>query len=180
MESNNSLSILPDGMSMPYVAIFDSKKEAILEPLTELPLGTFVVGFFYNYREEKEDECEITLETNNPNLIDIPALKTNMPLRVQWGHIFSDGSSKSGPVRTVVLRDIEANFSESGVKYVLKCTDAFAVTKNTRAELKEQMFSTWVKNNLSDKFSIEVIDYTKSHQMFIKKLDDVDDRQRSK
>lgn len=177
MAENN---ILPDGMAMPYVAIFDSGGRAILEPVTQLPLGTFVVNFFYQYKEEKEDECEIVLETNNPNLIDLPALTPNMPLRVQWGYIFSDKTSKSGPVRTVAIRDIDANFSESGVKYTLKCTDPFAITKNVRAELKEQMFSTWVENNLADRFSIEVVDFTREHKMFIKKIDDPNDRQRSK
>lgn len=155
----DSKAIASNGSATPYLAIFDGRSKPIVDPFTGFPIGIYVVNFEYVYDEEDDDTFEITLNCDNPDLIDLPQLGYQMPLLLQWGWIFSDGSSNCGPVRKVVIRDSESNFTESGVRIILKGTDAFALTKTTPANLEDETLVKWIKNNLEGKFQVDLIDY---------------------
>lgn len=165
----DSKPIMEGGSATPYLAIFDGRSNPIVDPLTNLPIGTYVTNFEYVYNEEDDDTFEITLTCDNPNLIDLPQLSYLMPLLLQWGWIFSDGSSNCGPVRKVVIRDSESNFSDSGVKIVLKGTDAFALTKVMPANNEDEIMVKWITNNLEGKFYIDIIDYEVQNKLSIVK-----------
>lgn len=160
----DSKPILSQGSATPYLAIFDGNSKPIIDPQSKLPIGVLVVSFFYEYNEEEDDTFEIVLNSDNPNLIDIPQLNNLMPLLLQWGWIFSDGTANCGPVRKVVIRDSEVEFTESGVKITLKGTDSFALTKIMPSDLEDKTMVQWIKNNLEGKFYIDFIDYEVKNQ----------------
>lgn len=160
----DSKPIIPNGTASPYLAIFDIQGKSIKDPKSNLPIGMLVTNFTYEYNEEKSDTFEISIECNNPDLIDLPSLGNQMPLQLQWGWIYPDGSSNSGPVRKVVIRDTELSLKESGVRLIIKGTDAFDLTKNTPSDLEDKTFVQWVKNNISGKYTIEIIDYSSKNQ----------------
>ena len=47
---SNEKSMLPKGFGMPFVKVTDSQNKPIIDPLSGLPIGTFVTGFEYTYR----------------------------------------------------------------------------------------------------------------------------------
>lgn len=96
---SDSNPTLHKGTGTPYLAIFDGGKSAIIDPLNNLPIGVFVTSFQYDYEEGKEDSGRIIIETNNTNLISLKSLQYMMPLFLQWGWIYSDSTSKSGPLK---------------------------------------------------------------------------------
>lgn len=182
MEDNKP--ILPKGTGTPYLAIFDIKGKPIIDTKSNLPIGMLVTNFTYEYDEEKEDKAEITLECDNPNILDHPSLRIQFPLTLQWGWLYPDGTSKCGPIRKVVIRDHDISFGENGIRVNISCTDAFALTKVSPAQLEERAFNTWVKNNIEGKFFMEVVDYSVNNKVYIKKMEADNDgrpnRQRSK
>lgn len=165
----DSKPILPNGSATPYLAIFDAGGKPIIDPQSKLPIGVLVTNFEYVYDEEDDDTFEITLESNNPDLLDLPQLGHLMPLLLQWGWIYSDGTSNCGPVRKVVIRDNETHFSESGVRITLKGTDAFALTKTMPSDLKEKTFLQWSKNNIEGRFYMDIIDYQVKNRLYATK-----------
>jgi len=166
MEDNKP--ILKDGTGTPYIAIFNSRGKPIIDPKNKIPIGMNVYDWWYEYNEEKEDSAEIALETDNPNLVDHPDLNIQSTINMQWGYIYADGTSHCGPVRTVIIRDTNVEFGTNGTRLVLICTDSFATTKTTPADMEEKAFIMWVKNNIQGKFFVEIIDHTTNTQLYIK------------
>jgi len=166
MEDNKP--ILKHGTATPYIAIFNSRGKPIICPKNKMPIGMNVSNWHYEYDEEKEDSAEITVETDNPDLIDHPDLAEQKTIKLQWGYIYDDGTSHSGPTRSVIIRETDTDFGDDGIKIKLKCTDSFAVTKSTPADMEEKVFATWLKQNIQGKFFVEIVDHTTNTQLFIK------------
>lgn len=161
----DSTSILELGTATPYLAIFDVTQKPIMIESKGQPLGTFVSSFWYEYCEEDDDKAEIVIETDTPDICNLPSLGIQMMLHLQWGYIFPQNEKKCGPVRKVVIRDVEESYSARGIKITLKCTDAFSLLKQSPADLENQLFGQWVKNNVEGKFTLEIINYNKNHQI---------------
>ena len=166
MEDNEP--ILKNGTGTPYLAIFNSRGKPIICPKNKMPIGMNVSSWHYEYDEEKEDSAEITIETDNPNLVDHPDLAEKSTIKMQWGYIYDDGTSHCGPVRAVVIRDTDVDFDDNGIKLKLNCTDSFAVTKSTPADMEEKVFATWLKQNVAVNFFIEIVEHTTNTQLHIK------------
>lgn len=122
------------GMGTPYLAIFDSAETPIIDSLHNLPIGVFVTYFKYNYVEDGIDTGEIVIETNNTNVSDHPSLQYLMPLKLQWGWIYPDGSSLSGPMRSIVVKDHKLSFTPKGVKFTIELSDSSFLTKSEPAD----------------------------------------------
>lgn len=161
----DSISIIPHGTATPYVAVFDTKGKPITDPKSNLPIGALMTSFTYVYSEEDDDTFELQLDTDNPNILDLPQLQTQMPLLLQWGYIYPDNTSHSGPVRKVVIRDHDIRFSDSGVKATIKGTDAFALTKVKPSDLEDKTLVQWIKNNIQGNYTIEIIDYSAKNKL---------------
>lgn len=161
----DSTSITPMGTATPYVAVFDSKGKPIKDPKSGLPIGALITSFVYVYEEEDDDTFELQIDTDNPDILDIPQLQTQMPLTLQWGYIYPDGSSHSGPTRKVVIRDHSIRFSDSGVKATIKGTDAFALTKVKPADLEDKTLVQWLKNNIQGTYTLEIVDYSVKNRL---------------
>ena len=99
----DSDATLYEGMGVPYLAIFDGGQEAIIDPVSKLPIGVYVVSFEYTYEEGKEDKGRFIIVTNNTNLISLKEFNYMMPLHLQWGWIYPDATSKSGPLKKVLI-----------------------------------------------------------------------------
>lgn len=151
--------ILKGGTATPFLSIYSSKGTPIMDPKNKLPIGTYVSDFWYEYREEDSDECEITIECDNPDLITLPELSVQSTLILQWGYIYFDNTSYNGPVRKVMIRDYQADFNETGTRFVLKCTDLVAILKNKPADYTNKLFGVWLENNITGKFAISIIDF---------------------
>lgn len=145
MENTKSLK---NGTGTAYLAIFDNNKKPVCDN-RGIPIGVYMSDFWYQYEEDGSDSAEITLNTDDPDIVDIPALAHDNTLRVQWGLIFSDGTSESSPVRKIVIRDHDIDFDENGVKLLLKCTDGADKIKALPADRKPQLLAEWIKNNLA-------------------------------
>lgn len=160
----DSKPIIPQGTATPYLGIFDIQGKPIIDTKSQLPIGMLTTSFVYEYNEEKSDTFEITIECDNPDIIDLPSLGNQMPLQLQWGWIYPDGTSNSGPVRKVVIRDSDLTLGSNGIKLTIKGTDAFDLTKNNPSDLEDKTFVQWVKNNISGRYTLEIIDYSKKNQ----------------
>ena len=154
--------ILPDGTGTPYLAIFSPTNKPIVDPKSGLPIGIFVSSFFYEYSDEKEDTAEIVIDIDNPNLLDIPELQKQRSLKVQWGWLYPNKKNKIGPLRSIVIVDSDSAYGSQGVKFTLKCQDAFSLyakTTHSKPNYEEKAFQSWVKDNIGGKFMLEVVDY---------------------
>lgn len=159
---NKSKQVLPEGTGTPYLAIFSPTNKPIVDPKTGLPIGIFVSSFFYEYSEEKEDKAEIVIETDNPNLLDIPELQMQRTLKLQWGWLFPNKQKQVGPLRSVIIIDRDSAYGSQGVRVTIKCQDSFShFAKNTHSKVnyEEKAFQSWVKDNIEGKFMLEVVDY---------------------
>ena len=107
----DSKPILVNGNGTPYLAIFDGAGSPIMDEFNGIPIGMEVENFNYKYTEGK-------------GIVDHPSLQFKMPLKIQWGWIFSDSSFKSGPVRLVNIKSHQIEFTPEGVKFTIEFADA--------------------------------------------------------
>lgn len=155
---SNESKMLPKGFGMPFVKVTDSQNKVIIEPLSGLPIGTFITAFEYTYREEKDDECNITILTDNPNLVDIPQFREQQYLGVQWGLVYDDKSYIPSPPRKVMIRDTRLKFSNQGILLTLKCTDGFSITKSQQlAKNTDDNFVNWIQSALTNNFPVKAM-----------------------
>lgn len=153
---SNEKSLLPKGFGMPFVKVADAKGKVIVDPKSNLPIGTFVTNFEYNYREEKDDECDIVITTENENLVDIPQFREQQYLTLQWGWIYSDSSYIPSPVRRVMIRDVKLRFSVQGIVLTLKCTDGFSLVKSQQINKnKDDNFINWIKEAITGNYGFK-------------------------
>lgn len=155
----DSKPVLKGGSGTPYLSIFNSQGNVIIDPKTNHPIGTYTSDFWYEYNEEKSDTCEITLDCDNPDVLSLPDLKIQSLLLLQWGWIYIDGTAYIGPLRKVVIRDYQSDFNENGTKIVIKCTDLADMLKNKPADYTNKAFGMWVENNLVGRYLYQIVDY---------------------
>lgn len=122
--------ILYDGTGTPYLAMFDGGHQPILDPVSKLPIGIYTISFEYTYQEGKEDSGRFIILTNNPDLISIEQFGYLMPLYLQWGWIYPDSTSKSGPLKKVVIVGHDVHFTPEGTRITIEFADCSILLKN--------------------------------------------------
>ena len=120
----DSKPILVNGNGTPYLAVFDGAGSPIMDEFNGIPVGMEVENFNYKYTEGKGDKGKFTIVTDFVGIVDHPSLQFKMPLKIQWGWIFSDSSFKSGPVRLVNIKSHQIEFTPEGVKFTIEFADA--------------------------------------------------------
>ena len=115
--------ILLEGTGTPYLAIFNESGMPVMNKITGIPLGAYVSSFTYTFNEEKENEAIIVFDTGNPDVVDQNDLQADSQIWLQWGYIFSDGTSICNKPRAVKIRDFNATFDDLGTHSTLKCKD---------------------------------------------------------
>lgn len=118
-----SASVLYHGTATPYLAIFSEVGTPLLHPITGVPLGAYISQFQYKYDEEKHNECTITFDCGDPDVVDEKSFPKDMKLFVQWGYIYSDSSSVSSEAKALKVRDYDVEFDDQGVHSTLVCLD---------------------------------------------------------
>lgn len=130
MKSSNSINI-NSNVAMPYLAIFGQDGMPVNNPITGIPLGVYISNFNYKYDEEKENQVSITLDTGNPDTVDIPELQEGRTIILQWGYIYPDGSHESSPMKTIKVKDLNCKFDSTGTHITLKCVDGVSSLRHT-------------------------------------------------
>ena len=120
----DSKPILLNGNGTPYLSLFDVTVSPIKDEFIDIPNGMEVENFNYKYTEGKGDKGRFTIVTDFVGIVDHPSLQFKMPLKIQWGWIFSDRSFKSGPVRLVNVKSHQIEFTPEGVRFTIEFADA--------------------------------------------------------
>lgn len=115
--------IMAHGVGMPYVAIFNIDGYPILDPYTQLPIGSGTTRFTFRSKIEEANETEITIQTGRSDIADSPQLQEGILIVVQWGYIFPNGSVSSSKPKVVRIKDIDYTFDTTGTTVILKCSD---------------------------------------------------------
>ena len=158
----DSDATLYEGMGAPYLAIFDGGQEAIIDPVSKLPIGVYVVSFEYTYEEGKEDKGRFIIVTNNTNLISLKEFNYMMPLHLQWGWIYPDATSKSGPLKKVLITGHDVHFTPEGTRITIEFSDCSILLKNMQPNFAGQAkgFDKYVTSVLNGiPVGITFIDY---------------------
>lgn len=116
-------AILLEGTGTPYLAIFNQQGMPIMNLITGIPLGAYVSSFTYSFKEGSENEANIVFDVGNPDIVDQKDLQINQTIWLQWGYIYSDGTSCCNQPIAVKIRDYNAIFDDSGTHSTLKCID---------------------------------------------------------
>lgn len=123
-----SLSILQKGVAMPYLALFDKDEKPIMvdSEVGVVPLGALISKFEFKSTIKAKDTnlCTLTLQSSDPKVMDIDNLSEGTHIWLQWGYIYSNGQTLSGPPRCVSIRDVDGTFNSQGVTLTLKCVDS--------------------------------------------------------
>lgn len=116
-------SNLRNGTATPYIALFDQAGSPIINPLTGISLGAYVSKFNFVSGDQKEDNLNIIVDTGDPDTVDIPEIQEGKTLLVQWGYIYSDGSSHSSTVHSVEIKQIDVTFDDQGTHITIIAKD---------------------------------------------------------
>ncbi len=113
---------MKNGYGSPYVEVHTSLGK-VVENVTE---------FTYNYSQEGDDTCQITLEAagDDVTLPDKPEFQEGVILKVLWGYIGSEVSKS----RTVVIRNTKAHYAENKISLDLLCTNRASLLKHTSSK----------------------------------------------
>ena len=114
---------LEKGTGTPYTALFSETGEPLINPLTGIPLGVYITNFTFGSGDENEDVLRITINTGDPNTVDIPEIQEGKLIAVQWGYIYSNGSFKSSLVHLVEVKQVEVTFNDQGTNINLTAKD---------------------------------------------------------
>lgn len=154
-----SKQMLDQGAGVPFVTMFDGNRRPFIDKKSQLPIGMLVTFFTYEYDEEDGDKAEIVIETDNVDLLDQPEFGDKMPIILQWGHILPSGAMKVSPTRKLIIRDVEWDGTDNGVRITLRCQDLLSLLKSQSAARGNTDFEDWLANVLSGVPEAKVIDY---------------------
>lgn len=146
--------ILQNGVGMPYLSLFDSMGMPVMNPITGIPLGAYISKFSYMYNEEKENMATLTFDTGDPDTVDIEALQEGSNIFLQWGYIYPNGQSVSGPIKSIKIRDLNCLFDSTGTHVTIKCLDSVGDLRfqppYTYCDLPQYSFSKFIEEGCNN------------------------------
>lgn len=163
MEDSNP--VLLNGNGTPYLAIFNGSGKPIMDLKNNIPIGMEVEDFEYKYTEGKGDKGKFTIQTDWVDIVDVPDLQFKMPIRLQWGWIFSDGSYKFSPLRTLNIKSHSIEFNSEGVKLSIELADAkmFLETSPSVFVANNHEYLDVFNQLAEGRFPFRVVDYKEDH-----------------
>lgn len=117
-------SVLVHGTATPYIALFTDDGDPILNELTGIPLGAYMTSFAVKLGEGKEDVGIISLDTGDPDTVDLESIQDNSIINVQWGYIYPDGSSLCSRVHSLEIKSRDITFDDQGTHLNLSVKDS--------------------------------------------------------
>lgn len=157
-----SNKILERCTGTPYLALFNARLEPILDPQSNINIGSLLISFEYEYNEEKEDKGKIEIHTSNTQIVDLEDLGYRKGLQIQWGWLYPDGRVFCGPARKVVITGLDYTFDKDGIKVSIDVSDRSVFLKTTASNHYNQMggFLEYFKDLCRGvPIGIEVVDY---------------------
>ena len=148
-------SNLQSGTATPYVALFSLEGGPIVNPLTGIALGAYVTEFKFSSGDENEDALRIVIDTGDPNAVDIPESQEKKELAVQWGYIYSNGTSKSSKVHVVEVKQLEVTFDDQGTHITVGAKDSVSDLRLTAPYKPSGDENYTMKNFLDDGMGLE-------------------------
>ena len=106
--------ILYNGTGTPYLAIFHDDQSPIIESNSGLPISVYISSFTYKLDQEQENECKFTIDTGNPDTVDVSGIKSGEEVLVQYGYVFSDGSFESSKTYSLQVKSLDVTFDQTG------------------------------------------------------------------
>lgn len=156
--------ILQKGIGQPYMAIFNTNGRPIMNPITGIPIGAYISAWDFSYDEERENLANITIDTGDPDTVDIRELSENSILLLQWGYIYSNGEFISSPIRVIKVRDFNTTFDDKGTHITLVCQDGVSEFRYfppyTYNESKEYSLSTLLDKGYYGNLGIIIEEFT--------------------
>lgn len=104
----------------PYIAVHNNRGVKLEERIDK---------FTYKYSEEYDDECILTLCSDDPLIADDPNYQEGSKLLVEWGYLDSGESMQ----RTVYIFETKTEYTDNGINLTLTCHEKFALTKMNQA-----------------------------------------------
>lgn len=121
--------VLREMVGTPFVWLYTANNE-ILRYFDGEPIIKYVTEFRYKYDEDNDDKCEIKMEFETLRGFDLPYVRQDVILKVQWGYILDNSRVIRSPVKEVAVRDIQHSFKDGGISLTLVCTDLASYSKS--------------------------------------------------
>lgn len=125
--SDSSLPI-ENGYGTPMVWLYSSTNKVLIDDEGR-PIARFITKFEYTYDEEGDDLSKITFQFDKVERLDIPYLRHNVIILVQWGYFTNTGDFVKSPKRTVAIRDLDTEYLKDKIELKVTCTDLVAYLK---------------------------------------------------
>ena len=124
--------LLYSGTGTPYLAIFNTVHEPIIDSISGLPISVYISSFSYTLDHETENECRFTIDTGNPDTVDVSGIQSGDEVVVQYGYVFSDGTFESSKPYILKVKSIEATFDSTGTHVTVILKDSSSDLKNMK------------------------------------------------
>lgn len=124
--------ILYQGTGTPYLAIFNNDQSPIIETNTGLPISIYISSFSYRLDQEQENECRFTIDTGNPDTVDVSGIKSGEEVLIQYGYVFPDGSFESSKTYSLQVKSTEATFDQTGTHVTVVLKDKTSDLRNMK------------------------------------------------
>ena len=146
-----------DGMVAPRIFVYDKGGKLIINRFGR-EIGREAIKFEYIYDEEDDDRCNITFQTSDVYLNDLPSLMRDKLLIVKWGFVNTDGELITGPTRLIAIRDRTSDYSADKITLTLKCTDNISYLRNRQVQsIRDNNFIDWLQEIVDGKYKATII-----------------------
>jgi hypothetical protein len=152
------MAVLPNGYDSCFIKLFSYEEGQ--GKYVGLPFNYVITNFKYTYNEEKDDEVEVSLNSDTTSIIDYKGFLEGSQLKVVWGYIVGGKCS-----RVFYVRDIEFSGDDNSVALVVKGTDKASSLKDSYS----QEIHTAGTGNDEDTFDwLKVVtDFCKKHGLVL-------------
>jgi len=149
--------VLESQLGTPLVWMKNANDE-IIKDSQDNPLSDHLVDFNYSYDEENDDECKFKFRFGDVENTNNIIYTQDSIIKVQWGYLTTGGLVIKSPTRTIAVRDIKANYSESDITIELICTDLISYIKNVKTNTVKttKYFVDWLKEISEGKFKATI------------------------
>lgn len=131
-------------INSPLVEIFNGGNKLLKYPNGD-PLGRDVQRFIYEFNEEGDDSCKITIGIRDPEVLNHPALRPDVLIYVRWGYPNIQGGMSRK--RLLAIRDTDTQYTTEGIRHQLICSDQVAYLKTMQHnEATREGFASWLSS----------------------------------
>lgn len=169
MEKNiPRVSTLYAGTGQPYVALFTDNLDPLLNTVNDLPLGYYVSKFSYQMSHDKENVCQIDIDAGITEILDIPEVQEGNIIKMQYGYVFSDGSSKSSKLYTLKIKEVSITLDDRGTHMSLSLKDSVSDLRHVDGYTEsgdDRTFLDYLEEGLYVDTGIKIVQFSQDIQV---------------